>query len=88
MPPPMPTMKRQRPELRGTIAPAFFSFLACALVLFIILAGVINHSLSQIHFLKVSPSVLFRVTCPYIPRSTSPNLMCPPSWTAQPFSRT
>lgn len=47
-------MKRQRPELRGTIAPAFFSFLACALVLFIILAGVINHSLSQIHFLKVS----------------------------------
>ncbi|KAK0743532.1 hypothetical protein B0T18DRAFT_430790 [Schizothecium vesticola] len=58
MPPPMPTMKRQRPELRGTIAPAFFSFLACGLVLLIILAGVINHSLSQIHFLKIDISKL------------------------------
>lgn len=88
MPPPMPTMKRQRPELRGTIAPAFFSFLACALVLFIILAGVINHSLSQIHFLKVSPSVLFRVACTYTRRLTFPNSMSPPNLTGQPFSRT
>ncbi|KAK1827347.1 putative integral membrane protein [Podospora conica] len=51
-------MKRQRPELRGTIAPAIFSLLAFTLVLLIILAGVINHSLSQIHFLKVDISKL------------------------------
>ena len=51
---PVPTMKRQRPELRGAIAPAFFSLVALVLVLLIILAGVVNNSLSSIYFFKVS----------------------------------